>query len=252
MNVVVNGLMTNYLKVGSGRRLIILLHGWGDSSATFADFGRRLAKNYTVLTVDLPGFGATQEPPRPWGVDDYANFVVTWLNKIGQKDVYALIGHSNGGAIAISMLGRKLIKSKKLILIASSGIRDIYKMRRVILRSGATIARLPLKILPKRTRNRIKRRAYEAIGSDYMMMPELDASFRRLVNQDMQETATHIDTPTLIIYGSADDTTPLKYGQLFKDAINQSRLEVIEGAGHMIHQEKAEKVAALSKDFLNA
>ena len=85
-----------------------------------------------------------------------------------------------------------------------------------------------------------------------MMMPELDASFRRLVNQDMQETATHIDTPTLIIYGSADDTTPLKYGQLFKDAINQSRLEVIEGAGHMIHQEKAEKVAALSKDFLNA
>lgn len=252
MNVVVNGLMTNYLKIGSGRRVIVCLHGWADSSATFAKYGQKLAKRYTLLIPDLPGFGGTAEPPKAWGIDDYANFVVTWLNKIGYKDVYGLVGHSNGGAIAISILGRKLIKSKKLVLIASSGIRDIYQMRRLLLHGGATIAKLPLKILPKRTRHRIKRRAYEAIGSDYMMMPELDSSFRRIVSKDMQETATHIDTPTLIIYGSDDGATPVKYGQLFKDAIPKSKLEIIEGAGHMIHQEKAEKVAALSENFLNA
>lgn len=250
MNVVVNGLMTNYQKIGSGRRVVVCLHGWADSSATFAKYGQKLAKHYTLLIPDLPGFGASAEPPKAWGIDDYANFLVTWLNKIGQKDVYAIIGHSNGGAIAISIVGRGLIKSKKLILIASSGIRDIYQMKRLLLRGGASIAKLPLKILPKRARNRIKRRAYEAIGSDYMLMPELDSSFRRIVAKDMQETATHIDTPTLLIYGSEDDATPVKYGQLFEDAISRSKLEIIDGADHMIHQQMPDKVAAMSEEFL--
>lgn len=250
MNVVVNGLMTNYLKAGTGRKVLVCLHGWGTDSTNFNSLAEKLKNKYTFLIPDLPGFGATQEPPKAWGVDEYANFVASWLAKIGQKDVHGLIGHSNGGAIAIALVGDKKLSSKKLILIASSGIRDIYKLRRTILSSGAKVAKLPLKLLPKDTQHRLKRRAYEAIGSDYMLLPELDLSFRRLISKDMQATATKIKSPTLLIYGSADNSTPLKYGQLFNDAIKGSRLEVVDGGGHFLHQQNVDAVAELVGDFL--
>lgn len=250
MNVVVNGLMTNYLKTGSGKKVIICLHGWGEDATTFSKLTEKFKDGFTFLAPDLPGFGGTEEPPKPWGVDDYANFITAWLKKIGKTEVFAIVGYSNGGAIAISLLGNQHLKVKKLILIASSGIRDIYRMKRLILRGSAKIAKLPLKLLPKNTQNRIKRKAYAAIGSDYMLLPELDLSYRRMISQDMQATATHINAPTLLIYGREDDSTPVKYGQLFKDAIPNSRLEVIENGGHFIHQEQAKKIAGLVENFL--
>src|SRR5437588_136437 len=117
MNVVVDGLMTNYSKVGAGP-VVVCLHGWGDSSATFAKLIDSLKEKYTVLTLDLPGFGATEKPPENWGIDDYAKFVSAWLTKVNTKDTKGIIGHSYGGAVAISGLSAGILKAKKLILLA--------------------------------------------------------------------------------------------------------------------------------------
>ncbi|OGL35621.1 hypothetical protein A3F65_00960 [Candidatus Saccharibacteria bacterium RIFCSPHIGHO2_12_FULL_47_16b] len=252
MNIVVNGLMTNYLKAGSGRKVVVCLHGWGVDSTNFARLIEKLQAKYTILALDLPGFGGSQEPPGAWGVENYASFVNAWLKKIGQKEIYALIGHSNGGAIAIALLGNGWLKSSKLVLLASGGIRDIYKMRRLFLKSGAKIAKLPIQLLPRRTRDKVRGRVYKTIGSDLMLLPELEPSYRKIISQDLQSIATKIRQPTLIIYGSGDRTTPVKYGQLFNDAIKGSRLEIIPQAGHFIHQEQAEKVAAMLEEFLGA
>ncbi len=251
MQVVVNGLMTNYLKAGQGRKVVVLLHGWGDSATTFSGLAKKL-EGYTVLVPDLPGFGGTEMPPKAWGVDEYANFVTAWLKKIGQKEVYAIIGHSNGGAISIGLLASDKLKAGKLILLASSGIRDIYKMRRMLLKGSAKIAKLPLKLIPSGARQKIKGRAYRTIGSDSMLLPEMEPSYRRMILKDMQADATKIKSPTLLIYGRDDKVTPVKYGQLFAEAIPNSKLEIVDGAGHMLHQEANLEVSKLIEDFLGA
>src|SRR5580692_991804 len=99
MNVVVDGLMTNYQKAGQGKKLVFL-HGWGDSSKTFAKLIQQLGPKYEVLSLDLPGFGGTETPGEAWTLDHYADFVADFLAKLGGKDVYGLIGHSFGGAVA--------------------------------------------------------------------------------------------------------------------------------------------------------
>src|SRR3990167_5762472 len=210
MNVVVDGLMTSYQKVGSGK-VIIILPGCGDDSSSFDELTDLLKDQYEVLILDLPGFGGTQAPYKAWGIDDYAHFVDAWLKKIDIKKASGLIGHSYGGAIAISLVGNGQMRPDGLILLASSGIRDIYRLRRLVLKSGAKIAKIPLKILPNHTQNRLKRKAYKSIGSDALLLPHMETTYRRLISQDMQQTAAQVKIPTLLIYGSNDKSTPTKY-----------------------------------------
>src|SRR5438552_1207066 len=116
MNVVVNDLMTNYQRIGKGKT-ILLLHGWGDTSTTFSKLIEQLQGHYEIVTVDLPGFGATQAPPSAWGLDDYAAFIKAWLHKLQIEDIYAVVGHSYGGSTAIVGLSNGDFDARRLVLI---------------------------------------------------------------------------------------------------------------------------------------
>src|SRR5207253_11125140 len=120
MQVVVDSLLTQYETKGTGK-LVLLLHGWGDSAAGLRGLQSALAKKYQVLSLDLPGFGGTEPPTSVWGLDEYAAFVAHFLQKIGVPHTYLLVGHSNGGAIAVRGLGRGVLPADKLVLLDSAG-----------------------------------------------------------------------------------------------------------------------------------
>ncbi len=128
MQIVVDQLLTTYQLTGSGK-LVIWLHGWGDSSQGSLAMQAELAKTFQVLAIDLPGFGGTQAPAEAWGLSDYADFVQKVIEKLGLKS-YVIIGHSNGGAIAIRGLVQGSLRAKKLVLLASAGIRNQYTSRK--------------------------------------------------------------------------------------------------------------------------
>lgn len=249
MNVVVNGLMTNYQKTGKGKRAIVMLPGWGDTSKTFAPLAASLGADYTVLAVDLPGFGGTQAPPSAWGLDDYARFVADWLKKISVADVYAFVGHSHGGATAVYGLGNNILKSDKLILLASAGIRDQDTAKKKFLWAGAKAAKVPLRLLPAAQRENIRRRFYSAAGSDILLLPHMEQTFRKIISQDVRPTANKINIPTLLIYGSRDKSTPIQDGHTLNRHIRGSRLEIIS-AGHFVHQDDPKLVAELIDKYL--
>jgi pimeloyl-ACP methyl ester carboxylesterase len=59
MQVIVDGLLTNYYKVGHGP-VVLGLHGWGDNSRTFSQLSKNLEERYEFIGLDLPGFGESQ------------------------------------------------------------------------------------------------------------------------------------------------------------------------------------------------
>ncbi len=77
-------------------RPLLLLHGWGVSSELFAPILDALQQGRRLIVPDLPGFGATPEPPAPWSVHDYASWCIALLDRLGIAE-FDLIGHSNGG-----------------------------------------------------------------------------------------------------------------------------------------------------------
>ena len=58
---------------------------------------------------------------------------------------------------------------------------------------------------------------------------------------DVMPEVGEIDVPTLCIVGALDSMTPPKYSHYLHSHIDNSRLEIIEGAGHMLPLEKPEE-----------
>ena len=155
MQVVVDNLLTNYQLQGKGK-LVLFLHGWGDSSQGSLALQNELTKSYTVLAPDLPGFGKTQAPDKGWDLDDYAHFIKSFLDKLRLEQPYAVIGHSNGGAIAIRASAQKILEPHKIVLLAAAGIRSDGSLKRGLLQVLAKTGNIATIGLPERYRRNLR------------------------------------------------------------------------------------------------
>lgn len=248
MQVVVDSLLTQYERVGKGRPVVIL-HGWADSSAGWQAFRSGLADTFDVISIDLPGFGGTEMPAMAWGLDEYAAFVSAFLKKIRVKP-YALIGHSNGGAIAIRGLANGSLDAQRLVLLDSAGIRSMYKGRNKILRTITKTGKFVVMPLPKSVKRRLRKKVYKTVGSDMLVVEHLQETFKRVVTDDIQTNAAVLKPRTLLIYGEDDLATPIQYGRILHNLISGSTFEVIPEAGHFVHLDKPDVVLQRVRRFL--
>jgi len=241
LQIIVDNIVTNYETEGAGRTLL-MIHGWGSSSKTFDGLTDKLKRKYCVVRLDLPGFGGSSTPTQDYNLEKYANFIATFLSKIDKENLYAIIGHSNGGAIAIKGIANKTLHAKKLILLACSGVRSTNKTRKKITRIVAKTIKVPLMLLPNRIQKRVKRKAYYLLGSDIFIAENMAGTFKNVVGEDILGLARSINIKTVLIYGVMDEVTPLKYGELIHQNIRTSVLYKIEDADHFVHRSKPQEV----------
>jgi esterase len=93
-----------HTRTGEGPRPVVLLHGFLGSARNLASLARRLAQAEpatTVVSVDLPGHGAS--PPLPPGADlaTLAADVLASARALGLESPLLLVGHSLGGRVAL-------------------------------------------------------------------------------------------------------------------------------------------------------
>lgn len=248
MQVIVQDLLTGYNRVGKGKQVLIL-HGWGDSSVSWKDFAKKLADQYEVIVVDLPGFGATQAPTAAWNLTDYANFIRDFLRKIGAKP-YGIIGHSNGGAIAVRGVGQGIFQVEKLLLLASAGVRGTSSQKGLYIISK--VGKVMASSLPKRMQRSLRKGLYHKIGSDLLVAEHMQATFKRIVRDDVRADAAYISTPTMLVYGELDTETPVSLGRQLHDAIEGSAFQELPGVGHFLHRDAEKEVLQLTEEFLGA
>lgn len=240
MQVIVDGLMTNYEDKGVGPG-VLMLHGWADSLKGFSGISSIISKNHRVIAVDLPGFGGTDSPSNTWGLEDYAKWVGEFAKKI-KFTPSVVVGHSNGGAIAILAIDAEYVKPRKLVLIASSGIR-VSSVKNVAFRIFSRITKPILQVMPSKLSLRIKKTFYSSIGSDYLVSPHMKKIFSRVVTRDISEEASRVKLPTVLIYGDKDGATPIyPVAKSLNTLIEGSKLNIVPGSDHFVHQHFPDKV----------
>lgn len=243
MQVVVDGILTNYTDVGKGA-VLVFVHGWMLDSADFDDVARILKKEFRIISVDLPNFGRSQTTDAIKSIADYAKFLSNFIKKLKIKN-YVLVGHSMGGQIAIYGAGSDVLQPDKLVLIGSAGVRNEHKIYKRLLKYAAVVVSPVVPVA-------VKVWFYRLIGSDYS--PKLSRIHKNIISRtlttDIIDKARHISQPTLLIYGALDTSTPVKIGEKINNAIEGSRLEVIENEHHWPHRTSASRVAALIMEFL--
>jgi pimeloyl-ACP methyl ester carboxylesterase len=249
MQIVVDGLLTHVEMQGKGK-LVLVLHGWGDNLQGLAALQAELAKDYKVLALDLPGFGVSQAPKDVWNLDNYSRFIESLLKKMELSQPYAVIGHSNGGALAIKAVSTGKLQPEKLVLLAASGVRNSQKVKRFVLKVIAKLGNAATIWMPERYRRGLRKSLYGVAGSDMLVEPQLEETFKKTVRQDVQKDAAKIDVPTLLVYGENDRAVPIEDARTYNRLIKNSRLEVVPDAEHFVHLDKPARVTTLIKEFL--
>ncbi|HSX48566.1 MAG TPA: alpha/beta hydrolase [Candidatus Nanoarchaeia archaeon] len=252
MKVIVGGLAVEYMDEGNGP-VMLFLHGWGQDATSFNSPISVLANKFRIIRPDLPGFGGSELPKVAWGVHQYADFLQQFLNKLNtQPEV--VIGHSLGGQIAVKALADGLIKPKKLILIGAAVIRESHQSPRNKAFAASAKVGKAITSLPglRRIQPLLRRQLYTVTGNnDYNLAGAMKPTFLKITKQDLQNEASLIVTPTLIIWGDKDTETPIEQGRRLAYLIKGSTLEVFSG-GHFIFDDQSERVAAAIERFADA
>ncbi len=248
-----DGVTVHYEVRGTGP-YVFLLHGWGANLTLFAAIAETLAPRYTVVSLDFPGCGGSDEPPEPWGMDDYVRFTSAFIAHFGAAEV-VLLGHSHGGRVAIRLATEAGLPFRvtRMILVDSAGLLPkrswAYHLRVRAYKLGkAVLGWAPVKRLFPDALTDLQR----SLGStDYAAAsPVMRASLVKVVNADLEPLLPAIQAETLLIWGEADTDTPLSDGQTMERLIPGSGLVVLPGAGHYSFLDQPLTVARVLESFL--
>jgi len=252
--VKINKLRINYKIAGNGP-VVLILHGWGGSSDSWLEVEEFLVKeNYLVIAPDLPGFGKSAPPPEPWGVQEYSDFVLNFIEKL-KMDSFFLLGHSFGGRIAIKFSGQHADKLKGLILCDAAGIRIEPDLKTKTILAATRVGNVLLShrlvaVVKERLRNifyfLLRERDY--VKADGVMRETI----KKALAENLVSELPKIKVKTLIIWGEADQLVPLKCAYVFNRKIIGSQLNVMPKIGHSPHLEAPEELSRIIISFLRS
>ena len=244
MKMNIKNIELNYIDYGNHENgTILLLHGWGQNIEMMKPLGDAYSKNYRILIMDLPGFGASNEPDYAWNVLDYVELVHEFLNKLDVKDII-IMGHSYGGKIGLLYASKYDVT--KLILFGSPFRKEVQKL------SLKTKVLKQLKKVPGL--NKLEGFAKKHIGSnDYRSAsPLMREILVNTVNLDITDEIKKIKCSTLIIWGTLDEAVPIERAYELEKLIADAGVVVYEGCTHYAYLERLQQTINVVRIFLES
>lgn len=237
---------------------LVLLHGLFDDAVGWDAVAR--GTHRPCYAVDVPGFGASDCPPRP-RLGAYADDVVAGLAALGVGDC-TLVGHSLGGAIAVAMAERSAAV-RGLALLAPVGFGPIAVAEAMTLPGVMELAQLalpfalvsPLTVtaayttfvahgrLPSRDlMARLRRRAFRSGPGVRAAVVAIAAAGRSA--DGFAHRGVAFDGPVAAVWGARDALVPREHADALVDALPQAHVEVWPGMGHHPQRERPAALAA--------
>ena len=245
----VDGLKIHYKLTGKGKDVVIL-HGWGCDIKSVEPVQNELDNYFRTISIDLPGFGQSDPPPVPWGVDEYTKQIEGVLSELNVINPI-MIGHSFGGKIVICFAAEN--KVHKLILVDSAGIKPKRKLtyygKVYLYKTMKQIIKLP--IFAARSEGILEAYKKKIGSADYRNSSGvMQKTLVRVVNEDIRNRLYLIKAPTLLIWGENDSATPVSDGKLMEKIIPDAGLVILKGVGHFSYLDKLCDFIIIVKQFL--
>lgn len=225
-----------------------MLHGWGANIQLLQPLADKLIPmGYQIYMLDMPGFGDSEDPPKPYTVLDYAKFCIQYLDHHSLDKVY-LFGHSFGGRLGLILGSDYADRIKKMTLSDSAGIKtEVPLHQRLRLSAYKSIRDGLYGIGAKSLADSLRETYNKRYGStDFQQVSGvMRQTFINVVNQDLLDYAKRVSVPTILVWGDQDHDTPLWQGKKLEEAIPDAALIVHEGAGHYAYLDFPDKTARI-------
>ena len=95
-----DGVPIQYSVQGKGDTALVFVHCWACDRTYWDSQVAEFAKNYRVVTIDLPGHGPSGQGRKSWSISSFGDDVKTVVTKLDLKRV-VLVGSSMGGPISL-------------------------------------------------------------------------------------------------------------------------------------------------------
>jgi pimeloyl-ACP methyl ester carboxylesterase len=257
-HVDVGGLQIAYERAGQGDPLV-LVHGYvGDGRSCWRRQMEALSDEFTVVAWDAPGTGRSSDPPEFFGMHGYADCLAGFIDRLGLGRTH-LAGLSFGGALAIDLVDRHPGVARSLVLAsayagwAGSLPADVAKerLRQALRLSESTPKRFVDALLPTMFSAAAPSEDVEAFGAAMREFhPRGFRAMARAAFEDLRSALSHIDVPTLLVYGDRDERAPQNVAEDLHRSIAGSGLVLLPGAGHACNIEAADRFNDAVRDFL--
>jgi pimeloyl-ACP methyl ester carboxylesterase len=222
---------------------ILFIHGAGGNYKVWA-YQVKYFKN--SIAINLPGHDGGEGRR---SIDEYVEYVRDFLDRSGLRNV-VLVGHSMGGAIAQGFALKYSEYLRAIVLVCTGArLRVLPKMFELIRDNYPKAVELIANMAVSRSASQaIKSQVVEELLKANPKVVYGD--FEACDKFDVMDQVGNIRVKTLIICGSDDLLTPVKYSKYLNDKIPGSILRIIEGSGHMVMMEKPEEFNSILNDFI--
>jgi pimeloyl-ACP methyl ester carboxylesterase len=277
----IDGITVHYKVYGAETesRAILLLHGFGASTFSWRDVGPLLGREYRVVAIDRTGYGLTRRPlppnrsawrsASPYSYEAQAEAAFGLLDELGVREA-AVVGHSQGAAVAVAMAVISPERVSALVLTApgvNNGVIPSWILPALRTRQGRALGRLIARSLAQRGTASILRRAF---ADPATATPEVVEGYRKPLRADDWDVGLWEMTiapqpirpkddldklegiPTLVITPTADRIVSPKAERETQAAIPGAKLTEASGQNHLFHEDHPAEFVKLAEGFLDS
>jgi pimeloyl-ACP methyl ester carboxylesterase len=221
----------------SSSTAIVLVHGLGVSSRYMTPLACELAKQFSVLVPDLPGFGRSEKPRHVLNIVELAEYLRNWLACVHLGPTL-FIGNSMGCQILVELahLDHSVVQGVAFL----GPTMDEFASTRL-----AHVGRLLLDQLAEPP-SLVPLQAYEYLHNGPFRTIE---TFSHAVEHKMLQRASDLKVPCLILRGEKDPIVSQAWVEALGHAIPSAEVGVISKAAHALNYSSAPRIVPTIIDF---
>jgi len=257
------GGLTWHVQIAGSGPVLLLVHGTGAATHSWAGLFPLLARDFTVVAADMPGHGFTTRPPSSHlSLPGMARSHAALLRELG-LDPVLVVGHSAGAAILARMCLDGMITPRTLISLGGALLPLDGLTQKVFSPLAKLMAALPHTPYLFALRARYTSMVDDLMkGTGSVLDPQTIEFYRRLGTSPQHVgsaiammahwdlTPLRLDLPRLgphliLASGSNDRTIPPVVARKVHALVPNSELAIFDGLGHLAHEERPELVLAL-------
>jgi len=248
-----------YRDIGEGE-VVVLIHGYLESIEIWEGFSNELARDYRLITVDLPGHG---ESGNLGNIHTMAMMADAIKHVLDHLDIHraVIVGHSLGGYVTLAFAEIYPEITLAFVLFHSHALADteekkINRDREIeLVRAGKKIQIVNTNIPNAFADDNLEKFSVEVghakkIGSNTPDDGIICTLEGLKIRPDRRRVLSESSVPALIIAGKKDNYIPFDVAEShFKLAPRHSEL-ILENSGHMGFMEEKEKSLQGLRKFL--